>query len=265
MKNDLFTRITELQQQNKTFCIVTVVDSAGTTPRKAGARGLIFPDGSIEGTVGGGSIESEAIEEAKRILKIGKPLLKSYDLKNLKNEMTCGGSMTLYYEPVLPEKMATIFGGGHVGRAVARVASIAGWRVVVVDQRREILEAHFFPEGTELIASDFAGYIQSHSFGSHDWIIIVTPQHQYDEEVLQLMLPHPVAYLGMMGSPQKIREVVKNLRRKGISEEQLAHVHTPIGLNIGTETPGEIAVAIVAEMQAVLYGIREVRSCSGLS
>ena len=259
--SDLFSKILEFKKQHKTFCIVTVVDTDGETPRKAGARGLVFPDGSIEGTVGGGSIEVEAIETAKQALKTGKPFLKISTLKDLKDKMICGGSMTLFFEPISPQRRLTIFGGGHVGRAIAPIAKIAGWQVKVVDHRKEVLAPKFFPENIELINANYVEYIKAASFDLNDWLIIVTPKHLFDEEVLMALIHHQTSYIGLMGSAGKIKNVMTNLKSNGISEKLLARVFAPVGLNIGTETPGEIAVAIVAEMLAVLNGTTEVKSC----
>ncbi|UCE06532.1 MAG: XdhC family protein [bacterium] len=261
--SELIERIADLKRQGKTFCIVTVVDSQGATPRKAGARGLIFPDGTLEGTVGGGNIEVEATNVAIEVLKSRKPLLKKFQLDQLEvGGMICGGSMTLFFEPVLPDRILTIFGGGHVGRAVARVAHEAGWRVRVIDEREGALDPKFFPDQAELITDSYLNYVNKSNFGAHDWIVIVTPKHKHDEQVLESVIHHPAAYIGMMGSPKKIKEVMENLKRKDISNEILKKAHAPIGLNIGTETPGEIAVSIVAEMMAVLYRVKEIKSCS---
>jgi xanthine dehydrogenase accessory factor len=261
--NELIERIVELKKQGKTFCIVTVVDSQGATPRKAGARGLFFPDGSLEGTVGGGSIELEATQIALQVLKSKNPLLQKFDLNDLEvGEMICGGSMTLFFEPVLPDRILTIFGGGHVGRAVARVAHEAGWRIRVIDEREGVLDPQLFPEQAELIADRYLNYIASQKFGQNDWIVIVTPKHGNDEEVLEAVIKSPAAYIGMMGSPRKVTEVMANLKQKGIPEEILKKAHAPIGLNIGTETPGEIAISIVAEMLAELHQVKEIMACS---
>jgi xanthine dehydrogenase accessory factor len=261
--SELVERIAELKKQRKTFCIVTVVESQGATPRKAGARGLFFPDGSLEGTVGGGNIEVEATNIALEVLKSGKPLLKKFQLDQLEvGGMICGGSMNLFFEPVLPDRVLTIFGGGHVGRAVARVAHEAGWRVRVVDEREDVLDPQFFPAQAEIICENYLKYINDKNFGPNDWLVIVTPKHGNDEQVLEAVIHQPAAYIGMMGSPQKVKEVMDNLKGKGISEDILSKAHAPIGLNIGTETPGEIAISIVAEMLAVLYRVEEIQSCS---
>lgn len=262
--SELIERIAELKKQGKTFCIVTVVASQGATPRKAGARGVIFPDGKLEGTVGGGSIELEATKVAQDVLKSKKPILKIFQLDQLEQHeaMICGGSMTLFFEPVLPDRVLTIFGGGHVGRALAQVAYEAGWRLRIIDEREGVLDPIFFPEGAELITTKYLKFISNASFAKNDWIVIVTPKHSNDEEVLEAVIHNPAAYIGMMGSPKKVKEVMGNLKQKGISQEILNKVRAPIGLNIGTETPGEIAVSIVAEMLAVLHQVNEIKSCS---
>lgn len=261
--SELIERIAELKKQGTAFCIATVVESQGATPRKAGARGLIFYDGTLEGTVGGGNIELEAIQFAQHVMKTKQPLLKKFELENLEaGGMTCGGTMTIFFEPVLPNRTLTIFGGGHVGRAVARVASEAGWRIRVIDEREGVLDPQFFPRQAELIREKYSSYIRDQNFGSDDWLVIVTPKHGNDEEVLEAVISSPAAYIGMMGSPKKVKEVMDNLKRKGIPEGILSKTYAPIGLNIGTETPGEIAVSIVAEMLATLHQVQEIKACS---
>lgn len=261
--SELIERIALLKKMKQTFCIVTVVDSSGPTPRKAGARAIIFPDGSLEGTVGGGAIEVEAIKVAQSVLKGKKPFFQHYDLDKLETDaMICGGSMSLYFEPVLPDRLLTIFGGGHVGRVLARIANEAGWQIRVVDEREGIFEEKQFPENAELIQISFSEFISKNEFGSNDWIAIVTPKHKNDEQVLEAVIHSPVAYIGMMGSPKKVKETKANLLAKGIAPSLLEKVFAPVGLNIGTETPGEIAISIVSEMLAVLNNIEIIKSCS---
>ncbi len=259
---DLFKRIAELSTKNQSFCIMTVVEATGSTPRGAGARGLVFPDGKIEGTVGGGSLEQEAIQEALALLKNRQPLLKKYTLEDLDHQMSCGGTMTVFFEPVLPQNLLTIFGGGHVGRALAQAASVADWRIRVVDNREFVLDPSAFPPNSELIFAEYPEFIKNATFTGADWLVIATPRHQYDAEVLALIIDQPVAYLGMMGSEKKVQQVKTELAKKGIGIEAFMNVHAPIGLNIGTETPGEIAISIVAEMLAVKNKIKEIRAFS---
>jgi xanthine dehydrogenase accessory factor len=261
--SEYIERVAELKSQGKTFCIITVVDSKGATPRKAGARAIVFKDGSSEGTVGGGTIEVEAFKVALEVLKTANTLLKNYELDQLDaGAMVCGGAMTLFYEPVLPVRQLTIFGGGHVGRALSRIATEAGWRLRVIDDRDGVFDNKYFPHDAELITADYLGYCKSHQFGKNDWLAIVTPKHNHDESVLKAVAASDAKYIGMMGSPKKVKEIKASLIEQGINEVLLNKVHTPIGLNIGTETPGEIAVAIVGEMLAVLHDVSEVKRCS---
>ncbi|MBC8180899.1 XdhC family protein [candidate division KSB1 bacterium] len=261
--SEYIERIAELKSQGKTFCIITVVDSKGATPRKAGARAIVFKDGSSEGTVGGGAIEVEAFKVALEVLKSGKASLKHYELDKLETgAMICGGSMTLYYEPVQPVRLLTIFGGGHVGRALSRIASEAGWRIRIIDDRDGVFDKKYFPDEAEFITTNYLDYCKSQQFGENDWLAIVTPKHKHDESVLGSVINSDARYIGMMGSPKKVKEIKTSLLEKGMDEELLKKVHAPIGLNIGTETPGEIAVAIVGEMLAELYNVNEVKRCS---
>ena len=260
---EYFERIAKLKSEGKSFCIITVVDSSGATPRKAGAKAIVFKDGSSEGTVGGGAIEVEAFTHALEVLKAGKALLQHYDLDKLETgSMICGGSMTLFYEPVLPVRLLTIFGGGHVGRALSRVAVEAGWRIRVVDDRDGIFENRYFPENAKFISENYLNFCKSQQFGENDWLAIVTPKHKHDESVLGAVAASDAKYIGMMGSPKKVKEILTSLIKQGLNEELIKKVHAPIGLNIGTETPGEIAIAIVGEMLAELYNVSDVKRCS---
>ncbi len=261
--SEYIERIAELKAQGKSFCIITVVDSKGATPRKAGARAIVSKDGSSEGTVGGGAIEVEAFKVALEVLESGKASLKHYELDKLETgAMICGGSMTLYYEPVQPVRLLTIFGGGHVGRSLSRVASEAGWRIRVVDDRDGVFDKKYFPDNAEFVSANYLDFCKNQHFGENDWLAIVTPKHKHDESVLKAVITSDANYFGMMGSPKKVKEIKTSLLKQGIDEKFINKVHAPIGLNIGTETPGEIAVAIVGEMLAELYNVSKVKRCS---
>jgi len=257
---DIFNRIVELQQNTQPFCVVTVVAATGSTPRNAGARAIIFLDGKIEGTVGGGSIEQEAIQEAIDRIQTGEPILKKYVLEALDAKMSCGGSMSLFFEPILPQNRLTIFGGGHVGRALAQAAHVAEWKIRVVDHRDFVLDRQFFPPEAELILTEYIDFIQNTTFSRSDWLVIATPKHKFDSQVLARIVNESVAYIGMLGSDKKVLQIRTELMENGIPAEVLDRVHAPIGLNIGTETPGEIAIAIVAEMLVLKNQVAKVSS-----
>lgn len=227
------------------LCIVT--GTTGSTPRKAGSKMLVFQDGTIKGTVGGGSVEFQAIQDALKIICVGTPFTKRFHLEeDLK--MHCGGSMEIYFEPIGCLPKLYIFGGGHIGKALAGYATGLGFRPFVFDQREGIFDEWNLP-GVETRNGDFLQVIDSLTFDSNTYIAIVTHKHDFDETVLLACLPHQFAYLGMIGSKRKVADIRKNaLETHSIAEAQLNKVDMPIGIPFAAETPAEIAISIIAKM-----------------
>lgn len=227
------------------LCLVT--ETTGSTPRKAGSKMLVFEDGTIKGTVGGGSIEFQTIQDALKIISGGEPFKKRFHLEaDLK--MHCGGTMEIYFEPLGCLPKLYIFGGGHIGKALAAYATGLGFRPFVFDQREGIFDDWNLP-GVETQNGDFLHLIEKLTFDAHTYIVIVTHKHDFDETVLLACLPHEFAYLGMIGSNRKVAEIRKNaLETHGIAEARLNKVNMPIGIPFAAETPSEIAISIIAKM-----------------
>jgi len=227
------------------LCIVT--GTTGSTPRKAGSKMLVFQDGTIKGTVGGGSVEFQTIQDALKIISCGEPFTKRFHLEeDLK--MHCGGSMEIYFEPIGCLPKLYIFGGGHIGKALAGYATGLGFRPFVFDQRDGIFDEWNLP-GVETQNGGFLKIIDSLVFDNNTYIAIVTHKHDFDETVLLACLPHEFAYLGMIGSKRKVAEIRKNaLEIHSIAESQLNKVDMPIGIPFAAETPAEIAISIIAKM-----------------
>jgi len=241
--NDLKTIIE--QRIPAVLCIVT--ETTGSTPRKAGSKMLVFQDGAIKGTVGGGSVEFQTIQDALKIISCGEPFTKRFHLeKDLK--MHCGGTMDVYFEPIGCLPKLYIFGGGHIGKALAGYAVGLGFRPFVFDQREGIFESWNLPE-IETRYGDLLQIIDSLEFDSNTYIVIVTHQHEFDEKVLLACLPRQFAYLGMIGSKRKVADIRKNaLENHTIADAQLNKVDMPIGIPFAAETPAEIAISIIAKM-----------------
>ncbi|CAG1772542.1 partial putative xanthine dehydrogenase subunit A, partial [uncultured bacterium] len=160
----------------------------------------------------------------------------------------CGGSLMLI-DPVLPLETVFLFGAGHVAQPTARLAAFVGFRVRVVDDRAEFAEARRFPEAEEvLVATDFDSALKGLNIGRGAFIVIVTRGHLHDKTVLMQALRTEAAYIGMIGSRRKRDHIFNALLKQGFTEGDLQRVHSPIGLDIGAETPEEIALSIVAEM-----------------
>jgi xanthine dehydrogenase accessory factor len=226
------------------LCIVT--ETSGSTPRKAGSKMLVFQDGSIKGTIGGGSIEYKAVQEALKIISCGIPFCKTFHLED-DLKMKCGGTMNVYFEPIGCLPKLYIFGGGHIGKAVAGYAPALGFMPFVFDQREDIFDSWNIP-GVETKSGDYLQLIDSMIFDTNTYVVIVTPQHEFDEKVLFACIPREHAYLGMIGSKRKVGEIRKKAQENNISPDLLEKVDMPIGIPFAAETPAEIAISIVAKL-----------------
>ncbi len=246
MKDFLF-QLSELKSQGKAFTLCTITEAKGSTPRKEGAKMIVFDDGTITGTVGGGAIEKQAIDDASAVLKNGKPLKKKYMLET-DLEMQCGGSIEIFFEPFNKDLNLYIFGAGHVGREVGRFAADLDFKIIFVDNREGIY-TEFQSSYAQCITSDYFKAIDEIHFNERDFAVITTPNHQYDEQIMAKMAQLNLAYVGMIGSKRKVTEARKHLLAKNVlTEQQLNSVDMPIGIPFNAETPREIAISIVAKL-----------------
>jgi xanthine dehydrogenase accessory factor len=248
---DFYEEIIKIVSEGKSAAVATIIGTKGSTPREAGAKMLIHEDGKIWGSVGGGCLEAEVWQEAMKVIQEEKPRTIQFDLTGRKAEeggMICGGIMDLYIEPVVPAPRVFIFGGGHISQYLARVSTMVGFQITVVDDRPQFANPERFPEAQEVIAEEFPFALPKLKVNKSSYLVIVTRGHAYDQEVLEWAIGTDARYIGMIGSKKKIQTVYGNLEAKGIAPEKVKRVHAPIGLSIGAVTPEEIAVAIVAEM-----------------
>ncbi len=251
-----YERLTELFSEHGSLVIATLVEVSGSSPRNVGAKMVIFPGGTIEGTIGGGALEKKVVEDALVSLKKRVPASVVYDLTDDGIGMKCGGRLRVYFEPVTPSRRFVIFGGGHVGQAVAKLAAGAGFAVELVDDRKSEKNPSPVPGGITLIQTD-ASYAEGYEPpGRQDMAIVLTRNHRLDTDLAGRFAGR-CAYLGVMGSKTKWGFIKKTLIGRGLSEEVLAGVRCPIGLEIGADTPEEIAVSIVAEAIAVRAKTRQ--------
>jgi xanthine dehydrogenase accessory factor len=226
---------------------------------------LVQANGKIIGTVGGGSIEHQVYKEALTLIEGNEARLAHFELTNAdasKEGMVCGGVVDVFLEPIKPLPALIIFGGGHISFFLARIGKMVDFRVTIIDDRPEFANAERFPEADETIAEEIAAVTKRLDINSSSYIVIVTRGHQKDTQVLQWAATTPAGYIGMIGSKRKIHTVFSYLKTKGISQEQLDRVHSPIGLPIGAETPEEIAVSIMAEIIQVRHQLNEPKSKS---
>jgi len=248
---EIFKEIAKICSEGGSAALASVVQVRGSTPREVGSKLLIKGDGSLVGSLGGGALEAKICREAMTVLSQGKAKMLHFDLTGRGAEgdqMLCGGEMDIFIEPILPPPTLYIFGAGHISLAISKMAKMAGFRVVVIDDRAEFANPNRFPEADQIVVEDFSTSLPRLRINDSSYIAIVTRGHQFDEEVLEWAARTEACYIGMIGSKRKNQVVFEDLRSKGISRDKLEQVHAPIGLDIGAETPEEIAVSIVAEL-----------------
>lgn len=254
---DLFEEIVRVRERGARAALATLIVAQGSTPGAVSSKMLVPEAGPVLGTVGGGCLDAEVIALAKKVIADEEPRTFTYDMNGpeaAEGGLACGGRVTVYLEPVtLPR--ALIFGAGHVGQALCRAAAMAGFRITVVDDREAFASRHRFPEAAEVSVRSLEGPFDDLAVNAATHVLIVTRGHQHDRDILRWAAAQPAAYVGMIGSRAKRRAVFERLRDEGVPEEALARVRTPMGLDIGARTPGEIAVAVVAEMIAVRHRV----------
>lgn len=230
--------------------VATVVKTHGSSPRAVGAKMLVYADGSIVGSVGGGEMEKLVIQDAQAAIHDGKPRYLDFNLSKPErgDPMVCGGEMEIFVEPLLTAPILLLAGAGHVGAAVAELAKFLGFYVVVIDDRPEFLSREKFPRADELHAGDVVQEIQKFEITSRTFVVLVTRAHTLDADLLRAVIDKPAAYIGMLGSQRRAITVFEMLKQEGVSQELLKRVHAPIGIEIHAETPQEIAVSIMAEI-----------------
>ncbi len=268
MNQEVFAAVAEALERGEAAALVTIVSARGSTPQRVGAKMLVFGDGRIVGTIGGGCYENDAFWKAREAIESRRPQLVHYELDDdfaQETGLICGGQMDVYIEPIEPSPELYIVGAGHVGFHLARVAQEVGFRVHVVDDREKFANAERFPDAVEVIVEDIPAWIARTRLPAHAYAVIVTRGHTNDLEALRALAPRELRYLGLIGSRAKVARIYDQLVADQTPPEQLKRVHAPIGLDIGAVTPQEIAVSILAELIAVKHGKLSSRDAGELS
>jgi xanthine dehydrogenase accessory factor len=243
----IFAKAEEIIRLRHAAALCTVIETQGSTPRKQGAKMIVYADGSIFGSIGGGSVENEVAKMAAGMIHAGQPARVAFNLGNDLG-MHCGGMMEVYIEPLNPMQKLIIFGAGHIGRALAGFACELGFSVTVIDPRENIFSSEAFTRCTA-VNKDYFEAIDETGFDENTYMVIVTPKHVFDEDILAAVARKPHAYLGMIGSRIKVDLLVKRfLEENLLTKEELALVDMPIGIRFKAETPQEIAISILARL-----------------
>ena len=224
---------------------VSVIATSGSAPRGAGAHLWVPETGDTVGTIGGGALEHTAIAAAREAIRLRRVLRKTVDLAHDLG-MCCGGQVELYIEPLDHRESLIVYGAGHVAHAVAPLACALDFRVTVVDAREDWATAERFPGCTVQVADPLA-FAATEVDGPRVWRLIVTHDHALDQDLGERLLPRACAWLGMIGSRAKIARFFQRWQMAGVDPRLFTRLSAPVGLDLGAETPAEIAVAIAAE------------------
>lgn len=251
---DVYEELVRLRRLGQKCALATIVEVRGSIPSYQSAKLLVREDGSMTGTIGGGCVEAEVWNAAREVLATEKPRQLSFNLGQdaaYDNGLICGGQLQIYVEPVLPVPRAFIFGGGHISKSLSKVASLAGFDTVVIDDRDTFANRERFPEAAEVHAAEYEEVFPRLGITENSYLIVVTRGHRDDMRVLRLALGAQTRYVAMIGSKRKVIGVIKELEKEGIPRQAFERIHAPMGLEIGAVTPEEIAISVVAEMIAV--------------
>lgn len=250
---DLFEEIVRMRRAGLRGALATIVHTNGSIPSYESSRMLVREDGSIAGTIGGGCVEADVWAAAKEVMQKETPRKMVFNLNHeasYDSGLICGGTLEIFVEPLLPQPVVYLFGGGHVSIAVANAASAAGFAIGVVDDRETFANAARFPMA-QSIHTDFDTAFASIKPNASSYLVIVTRGHKEDMRVLAWAARTNARYVGMIGSKRKVLSVYKALENEGYRAEEFARVFAPMGLDIGALSPEEIAVSVVAELIAV--------------
>lgn len=255
-----FDYVARCEAAGSPFAILTIIDATASSPGRSAFKLCLKQDGSIFGSIGGGTLEYLAIAEAQNMLKSGQTL-KTIELSLQETEkggigMACGGKVQVLIECFSPSSPLYIFGGGHIGAALTEFATRVGFSVTIIDDRPEFANAHVHPLAKELLCEPYTSAAHTIDFATNAYFVIVTHQHSGDAFCLRGLLARPQLtprYIGLIGSANKLAKVFAAMVQEGVDESLLRNVHAPIGVNHGGQSAPEIALAIATEIVAAKY------------
>ena len=250
MSVDIYQALAAVEKNHESAALCTVVKSIGSTPRHVGSKMLVYPDGKFIGTVGGGDLEHRVLDEAWIAMTDGESRLLTYRMVDpTRGDVgVCGGTVEVFVEPILAPPMIVVIGAGHVGKAVVHLAKWLGFRVAVSDDRPEFCNPEVVP-GADVYYPVEMGKLPEHlKIDKRTYLVITSRGANVDVQGLPGLLDTNAAYIGVIGSKRRWLTTAKALKAKGVPEEKIARIHSPMGLELNAETPEEIAVSIMAEI-----------------
>lgn len=254
--NDIFEALVKVGKKGTGAALCTIIRTKGSTPRSDGSKMLVYADGSIVGTIGGGEVEGRVIQDALEAIQSGETKILSFDLIDpIKGDPgICGGSVEVFIDPLAQAEELVVIGGGHVGKAVVFLAKWLGFRVILSDDREEFCTPEFVPGADEYIHCDLEDLADHYQITPGTSFVLATRSNQVDIRGIPELLALDPAYIGVISSRRRWKLTEEQLLESGVNKGDLKGIHAPVGLDIKAETPEEIAVSILAEVMQVSRG-----------
>ncbi|MEG0306631.1 MAG: XdhC/CoxI family protein [Clostridium sp.] len=250
MEYTLLEEINDKLRNGNEVALSIITKACGSSPRGEGTMMGVLSDGTILGTVGGGALENEIKKESVKCLKLRTSQRFNFNLneRNTNLNMTCGGEIEIYIKILLPKRKLLIVGGGHIALPLQYISNILGYDVVVFEDREEYCSSDRFKVASELILGDIRETLSVYPINNQCSVVIITRGHIHDEIALKTILDTSANYIGMIGSKTKVKKLKQKLIDEGYSKISLDKIYSPIGLDLGGETPEDIALGIMAEI-----------------
>jgi xanthine dehydrogenase accessory factor len=251
---EILNEAARLLERRTSLALCTVIEKKGSGPRDVGAKIIVSADGTTYGTIGGGNVEHALVDECLKAIKERKSRKVTFNLSKSQKEgtvgtgMICGGELTVLADVIEPTPRLVIVGTGHVALPLAKLASVVGFKIVIVDDERKLANKEQFPMAENIIAGDYAQILSTFELGSSDFVVIAHGEPEHDYAALKSVIEKNAAYVGLLGSRTKAAILTERLRTEGVDEAHVKALHVPLGLDIGAETPEEIGISILAEI-----------------
>ena len=245
----LIKKAYEATKTGQNYAFATVVDSTlKGTPRKAGAKMIVYADGSSFGTIGGGRNEKATIAECQKAIKTEKPTLVTYDYFGQRGQSVCGGQIKVFIEPFTAKRELIICGAGHIALPLSVIGKILNFKVTIIDDRKNLANKRRFPHVDKIVLGNHAEKLAQVPINENTYIMIVTQGNEFDFECLKTVVASEAGYIGVISSQAKRIKFFHRLKEMGISDQYLNRIKIPAGIDIGAQTPEEIAISILAEI-----------------
>lgn len=251
MEDDLLYKALEATQKGQNYAFATIVEATlKGTPRKTGSKMIVFEDGASWGSIGGGRNEKAAIAECLKAIQSQKPTAVTYNYFGREGESVCGGQMKVFIEPFAPKIHLVICGAGHIALPLSLIGKMLNFKVTIIDNRKEFANKKRFPHADQIIVGNHAEELAKVAINSNTYVAIVTQGNEFDFECLKVVVKSNAGYIGVISSKPKRVKFFGRLKEAGIAEKYFKNINIPMGVDIGAQTPAEIAISIAAEMVA---------------